>query len=245
MEFIMQKRLINLCLSLMTVVITGVAVAGDSTHAAIEKSLQRIAPDFKVDGIAPSPIEGISEVLVGPQLFYVTNDGKYLFQGSLVEIETRRDLSEERRKSIRLAAVNAMGEDNMIIFPAKKPRHTITVFTDIDCGYCRKLHNEIDQFNANGITVRYLMFPRSGVNTPSYHKAVSVWCNKDKNTALTASKAGKTLPKAKCDNPIQAHMELGELLGVKGTPAIVLDDGELFPGYVPAVKLARVLDGKS
>jgi len=241
----MPKRLIKLCLSLMTMVIAGFAVAGDSNRAAIEKSFKSIAPDFRIDEVTPSPIAGISEVLVGPQLFYMTNDGKYLFQGSLVEIETRTDISEMRRNSIRLKAVNEMGEDNMIIFPAGKPRHTITVFTDIDCGYCRKLHKEIDQFNANGITVRYLMFPRSGVNTPSYYKAVSVWCKKDRNVALTDSKAGKSLPRATCDNPVEAHMELGELLGIKGTPAIVLDDGELFPGYVPAVKLARVLDGKS
>jgi thiol:disulfide interchange protein DsbC len=229
----------------MAVMIAGSAVAGDSNRAAIEKSLQSISPDFKVDEIAPSPIEGISEVLVGPRLFYVTNDGKYLLQGSLIDIKTRTDISEERRKSSRLKAVNAMSDDDMIVFAAKKPRHTITVFTDIDCGYCRKLHNEIEQFNANGITVRYLMYPRSGVNTPSYYKAVSVWCEDDRNAALTDSKAGKTLPRAECDNPVKAHMELGELLGVTGTPAIVLDDGELLPGYVPAVKLARALDNKS
>lgn len=245
MEFIMQKRMIKLFLPLMAVVIGGYAVAGDSNRAVIEKSLQSISPGFKVDEIAPSPIEGVSEVLVGPQLFYVTNDGKYLFQGSLIDIKTRIDISEERRKASRLKAVNAMGEDKMIIFPARKPRHTITVFTDIDCGYCRKLHDEIDQYNARGITVRYLMYPRSGVNTPSYYKAVSVWCEDDRNVALTDSKSGKTLPRASCDNPVKAHMELGELLGVRGTPAIVLDDGEMMPGYVPAVKLSKALDKKS
>ena len=246
----MQKRIIKLCLSLLAMVIagyaiTGYAIAESADHAAIQKSLQSLLPEFKADKISPSPIKGVSEVLIGPRLFYVTNDGKYLFQGSLIEIASRTDVSEERRKSIRLDAVNAIGEDNMIIFPASKPRHTITVFTDIDCGYCRKLHKEIDQFNERGITVRYLMFPRSGVNTPSYYKAVSVWCEDDRNAALTKSKAGKTLPKASCDNPVKAHMDLGRLLGVKGTPAIVLDDGELLPGYVPAVKLAKVLDKKS
>ena len=246
----MQKRIIKLCLSLLAMVIagyaiTGYAIAESADHAAIQKSLQSLLPEFKADKISPSPIKGVSEVLIGPRLFYVTNDGKYLFQGSLIEIASRTDVSEERRKSIRLDAVNAIGEDNMIIFPASKPRHTITVFTDIDCGYCRKLHKEIDQFNERGITVRYLMFPRSGVNTPSYYKAVSVWCEDDRNAALTDSKAGKTLPKASCDNPVKAHMDLGRLLGVKGTPAIVLDDGELLPGYVPAVKLAKVLDKKS
>jgi thiol:disulfide interchange protein DsbC len=244
MEFIMQKRMIKLFLPFMAVMMAGYAVAGDSSRAAIEKSLHGIVPDFKIDDIAPSPIKGISEVLVGPQLFYVTNDGKYIFQGSLIEIESRIDISEERRKTIRLDAVNAMGEDKMIVFPASKPRHTITVFTDIDCGYCRKLHDEMDQYNAMGITVRYLMYPRSGVNTPSYYKAVSVWCKDDRNAALTDSKGGKTLPRADCDNPIQAHMELGELLGVRGTPAIVLDDGEMMPGYVPAVRLSKALDKK-
>ena len=241
----MRKRMIKLFLPLMVVVMAGYAVAGDSNRALIEKSLQSISPDFKVDEIAPSPIKGVSEVLVGPRLFYVTNDGKYLFQGSLIDIKTRTDISEERRKAARLKAVNAMSEDEMIIFPAKKPRHTITVFTDIDCGYCRKLHDEIDQYNARGITVRYLMYPRSGVNTPSYYKAVSVWCEDDRNVALTDSKSGKTLPRASCDNPVKAHMELGELLGVRGTPAIVLDDGEMMPGYVPAVKLSKALDKKS
>ena len=243
MELIMQKRMMKLFLTLIALVISGYAVADN--RAVIEKALQSIAPEFKVDKITPSPIKGVSEVLIGPRLFYVTNDGKYLFQGSLIEIASRTDVSEERRKSIRLDAVNSISEDDMIIFPAKEPRHTITVFTDIDCGYCRKLHREVDQFNASGITVRYLMYPRSGVNTPSYYKAVSVWCEDDRNAALTNSKAGKTLPRANCDNPVKAHMELGELLGVTGTPAIILDDGELMPGYVPAVRLAKALDNKS
>jgi len=240
----MQKRIIRLCVPLLAVAVGGYAFAGGNNRAVIEKSLQSLSPDFKADSIAPSPIKGISEVLVGPRLYYVTNDGKYLIQGSLIEVSSRTDVSEARRKSIRLDAVNAVGEDNMIVFPARKPKHTITVFTDIDCGYCRKLHKEVDQFNDKGITVRYLMFPRSGVNTSSYYKAVSVWCEDDRNAALTDAKAGKSLPRAECDNPVKAHMDLGKLLGVTGTPAIVLDDGELLPGYVPAVKLARVLDKK-
>ena len=246
----MQKRIIKLCLSLLAMAvagytITGYAIAESADHAAIQKSLQSLLPEFKADKITPSPINGISEVMIGPQLFYVTNDGKYLFQGSLIDIKTRTDISEERRKSARLDAVNAMGDDNMIVFPASKPRHTITVFTDIDCGYCRKLHKEVDQLNARGITVRYMLFPRSGVNTASYDKAVSVWCEDDRNAALTDSKSGKTLPKGNCDNPVKAHMDLGKLLGVKGTPAMVLDDGELLPGYIPAARLSKELDKKS
>jgi len=138
--------------------------------------------------------------------------------------------------------VNDLGEENMIIFPAKNSKHTISVFTDIDCGYCRKLHNEIDQYNAKGITVRYLAFPRAGIGSPSYDKAVSVWCEKDRQAAMTRSKSGETLPKASCKNPVAEEYELGQLLGVNGTPALVLDNGSLLPGYVPANRLVRVLN---
>jgi thiol:disulfide interchange protein DsbC len=116
------------------------------------------------------------------------------------------------------------------------------VFTDIDCGYCRKLHNEMAKYNAEGITVRYMPYPRSGLNTPSYYKAVSVWCSDDRRDALTRAKAGKDVPRATCDNPVQASLELGHQLGVTGTPALVLEDGQLLPGYVPAKKLSQVLD---
>lgn len=217
-------------------------LAEPGKHDAIEKSLKKVLPDLEVDKITPSPVDGVSEVIMGPLVLYITNDGKYLFQGNLIDMKTLTDLSETRRKEIRIAAINKLGEDQMIIFPAKEPRHTITVFTDIDCGYCRKLHNEIDQFNDNGITVRYLLFPRSGLNSPSYDKAVSVWCEEDRRKALTEAKAGKVLPKANCANPVKQELELGRLVGVKGTPAIILEDGELLPGYVPAKKLSKMLD---
>ena len=130
----------------------------------------------------------------------------------------------------------------MIIFPASKPRHTLTVFTDIDCGYCRKLHSDIDKYNDEGITVRYLPFPRSGPDTPSYYKAVSVWCSDDRRAALTRAKAGQDVPNATCDNPVRASLALGHKLGVNGTPALILEDGHLLPGYVPPKKLAQVME---
>lgn len=241
----MYKQLTAVILLVLGAAVTGLSTAGSGSKEAIEKSMQQVMPGVKPDKITASPIDGISEVLVGPRLFYVTNDGKYLFQGSLIDMNTRTDISENRRKTIRLAAVEELGEDNMIIFPAKKPRHTITVFTDIDCGYCRKLHNEMDKYNEAGITVRYLMYPRAGVNSASYKKAVSVWCNKDRRDALTRSKAGEVLSDAECVNPVKEHMQLGKVIGVRGTPALVLDDGEMMPGYVPAERLSKVLDEAS
>lgn len=238
----MKKQFSRICLLLLAVSLSGHSLAESASREAITKSLSSVFPGTTLTEINPSPMAGVSEVLIGPRLFYITNDGKYLLQGSLIEIATRKDIGEERRNGIRMEAVNALGEENMIVFPAKNSRHTITVFTDIDCGYCRKLHNEIDQFNANGITVRYLAFPRSGIGSPSYDKAVSVWCGKDRQAAITRAKAGETLPKADCENPVKEEYELGQLIGVNGTPAIVLEDGTLLPGYIPAEKLAKALD---
>ena len=240
----MIKKMLTVCLLVPALAISNGVLADPGKHDAIEKSIKKALPNVVLDQINPTPIDVISEVLVGPSVLYITNDGKYLFQGSLIDIATRTNLSEERRKDVRIAAINDFGEDRMIIFPAEKPRHTITVFTDIDCGYCRKLHNEIDQYNDKGITVRYLMFPRSGPNSPSYDKAVSVWCEKDRRQALTDAKAGKVLPKASCENPIKKEYELGSMIGIRGTPAIILEDGEMLPGYIPADRLVKALNTK-
>lgn len=238
----MIMRWVRTCLPVLAFAAMNTVLADPGSQEAIEASLRKVLPDMKTDQIRPSPIEGVSEVQVGPRLFYVTNDGKYLLQGSLIDLHTRQDISENRRKTFRLEAVNALGEQNMIIFPAKKPRHTITVFTDVDCTYCRKMHKEISRYNELGITVRYLLYPRSGVNTPSYSKAVTVWCNGNRQDALTRAKAGEELKSLDCANPVKTMMELGESVGLQGTPAIILGDGEMVPGYVPPEKLAQALD---
>jgi len=237
----MNKRLSGICLLFLGMGLFNLAAAETSAQENITKSLSAIFPDVTPDSIAPSPMDGVSEVLIGPRLMYISNDGKYLLQGSLIDMKSRVDISEERRNAIRMDALNELGEENMIIFPAKDEKHTITVFTDIDCGYCRKLHAEMDKYNAEGITVRYLMFPRAGVDSPSFQKAVSVWCNKDQQDAMTRSKLGETVPKASCDNPIAEEYELGQLLGVRGTPAIIMEDGAMLPGYVPAARLSKAL----
>jgi thiol:disulfide interchange protein DsbC len=238
----MNIRWFKVCLPMLAVLVTNTVFADPGAHGAIESSLRKVLPNMKVDQIRPSPIPGVSEVQVGARLFYVTDDGRYLLQGSLIDLQTRQDISEQRRKAFRLEAVNALGEKDMIIFPAKNPRHTITVFTDLDCAYCRKLHKEIKNYNNLGITVRYLLYPRSGANTPSYYKAVTVWCNENRQDALTRAKAGQELKARDCPNPVNDIIALGEEVGLQGTPAIVLEDGEMVPGYVPADKLAQALD---
>jgi thiol:disulfide interchange protein DsbC len=237
-------RWLKACLPVLAFTLMNTALAESGGHDAIERSLRAVLPDMKTDQIRPSPIKGISEVQVGPRLFYVTNDGRYLLQGSLIDLQTRQDISENRRKTFRLEAINALGEKDMIIFPAKNPRHTVTVFTDVDCTYCRKLHKQINRYNDLGITVRYLLYPRSGANTPSYYKAVTVWCSDNRQDALTRAKAGEELKPRDCPNPVTDVIALGEAVGLQGTPAIVLDDGEMVPGYVPPEQLAQALDAE-
>jgi len=241
----MTRQIAGICVLLLALTGFNVLAAEPDPNAALKQALALALPGITPDQIKPSPMQGVSEVLVGPRLFYVSNDGKYLLTGGIIDLNTRKDIGEERRKGIRLDAISKVGTDNMIIFPAEKERHTITVFTDLDCGYCRKLHKEIDQFNAEGITVRYLMFPRAGVGSPSYDKAVSVWCSDDRRAALTHAKNGDEIPPRKCTNPVKEQYELGGMLGVTGTPALILDNGELLPGYVPATRLAKALDNPS
>ncbi len=215
-----------------------------SDTAQLSQRLAQIMPDVKPE-ISPSPITGFSEVTLGPQIVYMSNDGRYLLKGQLVDLNTEENLTEQRRSTAVIKSLDAIGEENMVVFGDKDAQHTVTVFTDIDCGFCRKLHNEVGLYNKNGIKIRYLFFPRSGLNTPSYDKAVAVWCAKDRQKAMTDAKNGKSIEMKKCENPVAAQFELGQMMGVSGTPAMIMPDGELLPGYVPAERLKEFLDSKA
>ena len=208
---------------------------------AIREALTKSMPSVKVGSIKPSEISGLYEVTVGGNIFYASGDGKYLIQGHLVDIAARTDLTEEKLGGARKQALDNLGVDKMIVFKPKISRYTVSIFTDIDCGYCRKLHSEIDQYMAEGITIQYLFFPRAGKGSDSYHKAISVWCADDRKAALTAAKKGQTPPAKTCDNPVDQHMQLAEEFEVKGTPMIVTEKGNIFPGYLPAKQLAEAL----
>jgi thiol:disulfide interchange protein DsbC len=222
----------------------GSAVAADAgeVEQQIRNSLQVLLPGVVPDSVSETPIPGIYEVMFGPRLMYITGDGRYVMQGSLIDLEKRENLTEPRLKTAKLKAIEAIGEDKMIIFGPSAAKHTITVFTDVDCGYCRKLHSEIDQYNDLGIRVRYLLYPRAGERSDSYNKAVSAWCADDRKAALTASKQGKKIESRTCDNPVDEHLALGRQFGLQGTPTIVLESGETIPGYVPASKLIKALE---
>ena len=208
----------------------------------IRNSLKILLPGILPDEIRATPLDNLYEVTFGGRLVYLTADGRYLIQGKMIDLETRTEITEDRLSELKSAALAKVGEDRMIIYGPEDAKDTVTVFTDIDCGFCRKLHGEMARYNEENIRIRYLFYPRAGIGSDSYNKAVSVWCADDRRAAMDKAKAGKDVPAKTCDNPVQEHYELGQTMRISGTPALLLEDGEMIPGYVPAHKLRRALD---
>lgn len=215
-----------------------------ANEATIQKALEKAMPGAKIGAIKQSEVKGMYEVIIGASIYYVSEDGKYLMQGRLVDLVNKVDLTEQKLSSTRKAALEKLGTDKMIVFKPKIGKYKVYVFTDIDCGYCRKLHSEIDQYLAEGIQIQYLFFPRAGKGSDSYNKAVSVWCAKDRNEALTAAKKDGKIESKTCDNPVDEHMQLAAEFDAKGTPLIVTEHGNSFPGYLPAKQLLEELQNE-
>jgi thiol:disulfide interchange protein DsbC len=224
--------------------VSGAAAAADQDATAIANILASF-PEVDSDDISPSPIPGLYEVGIGASVSYISSDGRYLIRGDIYDSVTEENLTEARRTSVRVKAIENVGENSMIVFSPEpeQVKHTITVFTDIDCGYCRKLHRQIDDYNEHGIKVRYMFFPRSGPDTMSWYKAEHVWCADDRRSALTRAKAGEAVQSDGCGStPVQQHYLLGQGFGISGTPAIIVDTGELIGGYVAPDELSKYLD---
>ncbi|MGR9012499.1 MAG: DsbC family protein [Gammaproteobacteria bacterium] len=236
-----MKKLITIAALSLSGLTLSIAHADEN---AIRQALAKSMPSVKVGTVNPSEISGLYEVTVGGNIFYASEDGKYLVQGHLIDIAARTDITEEKLNSVRKQAIDNLGVDKMIVFKPKVSKYTVSIFTDIDCGYCRKLHSEIGQYMDAGITIQYLFFPRAGKGSDSYYKAVSVWCADDRKEALTAAKKGDKLEAKTCDNPVDEHMQLAEDFEVKGTPMIVTEKGNIFPGYLPAKQLAEALENE-
>jgi thiol:disulfide interchange protein DsbC len=217
--------------------------AGDpAAEQKVRDALKGFAPGVQIDSVAPAQIPGFYEVVTQGHVAYVSADGKYLVRGEVVEMASKRELTAERVGALRKVALDAVPDNKHIVFSAKEPKHSITVFTDIDCGYCRKLHSQIADYNDRGITVKYLFFPRAGLASDSYKKAVSVWCAADRGKALTEAKSGKDPEMKTCDNPVTEEFQLGVKVGVSGTPAIFADSGTQIGGYLTPDQMASRLD---
>jgi thiol:disulfide interchange protein DsbC len=213
-------------------------------EAKVREAMAQVAPGVVINSVKPAAIDGFYEVLIDMQVVYVSADGKYLMQGRLLDIAAGKDLSEPTVAAAKAGIINQIEDKDTIIFEPKNYTETLTVFTDIDCPYCVKFHNEMDQYMAAGIRIRYLFFPRAGLGSGSYTKALSVWCADGQQTAMTRSKAGEPVAEKQCENPINDHMSLVKQLGVRGTPAVYTERGEQLGGYLPVAQVAAHLKAK-
>lgn len=200
-------------------------------------------PGAKAEDVAPSPLPGLYEVTMGGLIAYVSGDGKYLISGNVYELETQRNLTAERRSAARAKALAAAAEDQMIVFSPASPKMTVTVFTDIDCGFCRRFHSQIAEINKAGVRVRYMMFPRTGPGTESWRKAEAVWCAKDRREALTRAKRGEEVKSKSCNeaSSLKSQWSFGEDLGVEGTPAIFTQTGDYIGGFLTPDQLVQAV----
>lgn len=232
-------KIFSLFLFVAALLTSFAAPADSSTINKLKQSLAENMPSVKPDKISESPVAGLYEVTVGSQVVYISADARYMIQGDLYDIVTKENISENAKSDIRLAAINELGEKNMVVYKPKTVKNTITVVTDIDCPYCRRLHSEIPDYMAKDVEVRYIFMPLKG--DADMKKTISVWCAENQQKALDTAKAGGEVEEKNCDNPIKKHMAVARELGVRGTPAIVLEDGQLLPGYVPVAKLVAEL----
>ncbi|HEX5340135.1 MAG TPA: DsbC family protein [Gammaproteobacteria bacterium] len=234
-----MKRLIPLVCVLCLAAVFG-AFAADDSAAVIAHLARQLG--VKPAEIAPAPIPGLYRVLLGPQVAYVSADGRYFLHGDIIDLKHGDNLTRTERAHARLAYLQQIGESGMIVFAPAHIKRSITVLTDIDCEYCRLLEQDRPALNAMGVEVRYLFYPRDGVGTASWNKAVTVWCAKDRKAAFTAAMHGQPVSGGKCNAaPVNAGYEFGRLLGIDGTPAIITDRGRLIDGYIPLSAMADML----
>ena len=248
MPKIIVKRLIAQCVACIIALSVAFTITADAVGPVADKIIESLStgrPDLSYSVQGKSPIAGFYEVQVeGGPLLYVSADGEYFFDGSLYQVKAGRfvDVLDIRLSKARRDLFADRSTSDMIIFkPAGETKAVMNVFTDVDCGYCRKLHTEMGELNSYGIEVRYLAYPRSGIPSESYDKIATAWCAQNQRDTLTRIKNGEDVPTSVCaDNPVADHFALGRKLGVSGTPSIILMDGSMIPGYQSAADFAKL-----
>jgi thiol:disulfide interchange protein DsbC len=221
----------------------------DESSAELDAVRQKVGEMFDMIGpenVSSSPVDGWYTIHTGSVVAYISADGRYLLQGDLVDLDNQVNLSENVRNKSRRELMASVTDDQTILFAPEEIKYSVSVFTDVDCTYCRRLHNQIDQYLEHGIQVRYLMYPRNGPASPAWTKAEDVWCASDRQNALTMAKLDREFPTNKCDaSAIQDHYIMGRDVGLSGTPAIVLEDGTLIGGYLAPDQLIATLEQKA
>jgi thiol:disulfide interchange protein DsbC len=245
--------LIKHFLKLIVVAVPVIGYAGGAAAADADPQLEEVRAkvssmfdSIDPEHINPSPIDGWYTVQKGSIIAYISADGRYLLQGDLIDLDLQVNLSEQSRSSARRDLVATLKDDESILFSPVDPKYSVTIFTDVDCTYCRKLHAQINEYLDLGIAVRYVLYPRNGPASRAWSKSEDVWCAEDRNEALTAAKLDRKFETSECDaSMIGKHYALGQGVGLSGTPAIILEDGTLIGGYLPPAALAGRLESAS
>lgn len=230
------------------------ASGASAEEPSVEEAIAAQLPGVEPGQVRETPVPGLWEVTVGRQIVYVSEDARYLIRGDVIDLVASRNLTDERLGELNdvmaRRMVSALRDDfdeaRMVVFSPDNPKHTLTVFTDIDCGYCRRLHREIHSYMERGIKVRYVFLPLAGPGSDSWAKADAVWCSPDRNAALTRAKLGEdvTATQPCVDTPVAEHYRLSRQLGIQGTPGLVTEDGQFMSGYMPAEQLAAWLESR-
>ena len=241
----MSRTILFTC-ALLAISLSGsepLLAADDAELNEVRAKIDAMFPEIAAENVNVSPVEGWYTVQKGSIVAYVSADGRYLLQGDLIDLDQQVNLSEQARTDARRKVMSSVTDDQVISFSPAEVKHSITVFTDVDCTYCRKLHSQIDEYLAQGIEIRYLLYPRNGPASRSWSTSEEVWCARDRNHALTAAKLDRDFESQKCDaSAITEHYLLGQSVGLSGTPALVFEDGTLVSGYLsPSTLASRLL----
>lgn len=237
-------RLTQIIAAAAIALVSTFVVADDAAEQTIRKSLANLQLDTPIESISASPMAGLYEVkLKGSRVLYASADGQYIVQGYLFQLKDGKpvNLTEKAERLGVSKLINGIPVAETVVYPAIGETKThITVFTDTTCPYCHKLHAEVPELNRRGIEVRYVAFPRQGLGSPGDQQLQAVWCSSDRRAAMDKMVEGEEIKAAKCANPVGKQFQLGQSIGVNGTPAIVLESGQVIPGYQPAPQVAKL-----
>ena len=241
-----MNRLATTVAALIATIVLPISAMAAEAEAELEAVRAKVSGMFDMidpGDVVASPVDGWYTVQKGSIVAYVSGDGRYLLQGDLIDLDRGVNLTELSRNDARRVLVASLKDEDSIMFSPAEVKHSVTIFTDIDCTYCRKLHNEINAYLDEGIAVRYVLYPRNGRRSRAWTTSENVWCSNDRNSALTAAKLDREFQTSSCDaSMIARHYKLGQDVGLTGTPAIVTEDGTLIGGYVPADALSARLE---
>lgn len=242
----MSKLFLRVGILLPAVVLLfAVPVSAQEVSAELQQVREVVSGRFaEIDPeeIFESQIPGWYTIRKGAIIAYISADGRYLLQGDMIDLESNANLTEESRNDARVKMMSDVPNERLIVYTPEKVEATVSIFTDIDCTFCRRLHAQLDEYMAQGIEIRYFLYPRNGPTSPSWAKAENVWCANDRNEALTLAKLDQEYPTRNCDaSVVSSHYLIGQDVGLRGTPAIVLHDGSLFSGYLPPDQLKQAI----